>query len=390
MAKAALEAASRTNLFGSFGTHTSQLHVDPDAHNRNRMTLNSLLPRQSAYKNSDPNLVLMVGFPFFAVEDRSLVKATIDLAIKTEEFRYNLEYHAALDITGYLRRCTVYPKGTFSESNFTKTSFVADALSIISFIVTNDLVTKVELDPCKRYIGKLERNVPVPLRYNFREITVNVVLIAESNRGISWLKSNGILAQTREQVYPVEIWSPEKLLNAFSCIGKNSALGLHTGRPLRPLGSLGTSQLYRLIDDHHSKLILPYSLAFDIHEFYMANDLFIVIDRIWSTMQFLQKYWCQQISPVFVVLVRDDIIFDKSMIEKQIDQEIKSWLSMLSQIKSGNFYGVPTKITSVSEVVNQAEQPICIDITIKNDFIDGTVEQDTPPFLSKTEKLNPH
>ena len=50
MAKAALEAVSGFNVFGSEGDHSTVLFVDIDAHSRNRIILTNLLPRESASK----------------------------------------------------------------------------------------------------------------------------------------------------------------------------------------------------------------------------------------------------------------------------------------------------------------------------------------------------
>ena len=50
MAKAALEVINGLDLFGSQGSASSTIYVDPDAHNRNRMILGSLLPRESSSK----------------------------------------------------------------------------------------------------------------------------------------------------------------------------------------------------------------------------------------------------------------------------------------------------------------------------------------------------
>jgi len=50
MVKAVLEAVNGFNCFGSKGTSSSVIYVDIDAHNRNRTTFETLLPRESASK----------------------------------------------------------------------------------------------------------------------------------------------------------------------------------------------------------------------------------------------------------------------------------------------------------------------------------------------------
>ena len=50
MAKAALEAMNGLDLYGDNGCSWSVVYVDIDAHNRNRTTLETLLPRESSSK----------------------------------------------------------------------------------------------------------------------------------------------------------------------------------------------------------------------------------------------------------------------------------------------------------------------------------------------------
>jgi phosphorylase kinase alpha/beta subunit len=52
MAKAALEAINGMNVFGKQGGNWSVVLTDIDAHYRNRTTVNTILPRESASKVS--------------------------------------------------------------------------------------------------------------------------------------------------------------------------------------------------------------------------------------------------------------------------------------------------------------------------------------------------
>ncbi|CAF0813582.1 unnamed protein product [Adineta steineri] len=82
MAKAALEAMNGFNLYGDKGANWSVVYVDVDAHNRNRTTFDTLLPRESASKNTDAALLLTVSWPTFAVHDSTLVQNTIRKCIR--------------------------------------------------------------------------------------------------------------------------------------------------------------------------------------------------------------------------------------------------------------------------------------------------------------------
>jgi phosphorylase kinase alpha/beta subunit len=76
MAKAALEAMAGLNLFGIRGGPASVVHVLADEIARSRMTLKSLLPRESNSKEVDAALLSIIGFPAFAVEDEAIAQLT--------------------------------------------------------------------------------------------------------------------------------------------------------------------------------------------------------------------------------------------------------------------------------------------------------------------------
>jgi phosphorylase kinase alpha/beta subunit len=77
MAKAALEALNGLDLFGTGNHQASVLHILPDEIARSRITLDSLLPRESNSKEVDAALLSVISFPAFAVEDVALVEAPI-------------------------------------------------------------------------------------------------------------------------------------------------------------------------------------------------------------------------------------------------------------------------------------------------------------------------
>ena len=58
LCKAALESMNGFNLYGDNGCSWSVVYVDIDAHNRNRTTLEILLPRESSSKVYKYNIIL--------------------------------------------------------------------------------------------------------------------------------------------------------------------------------------------------------------------------------------------------------------------------------------------------------------------------------------------
>ncbi len=83
MAKAALEAMAGCNLFGNNSGQAAVIHVIRDDIARTRITLESLLPRESISKEVDAALLTITGFPAFAV-DNALLREKTEAAIVTK------------------------------------------------------------------------------------------------------------------------------------------------------------------------------------------------------------------------------------------------------------------------------------------------------------------
>ncbi len=88
MAKAALEAINGLDLFGVRGSQASVIHVLPDEVARARITLESLLPRESGSKEIDAALLSIISYPAFAVEDEQLRDRTLNKIINKLQGKY--------------------------------------------------------------------------------------------------------------------------------------------------------------------------------------------------------------------------------------------------------------------------------------------------------------
>ncbi|XP_014306073.2 phosphorylase b kinase regulatory subunit beta-like, partial [Myotis lucifugus] len=91
LAKAALEAINGFNLFGNQGCSWSVIFVDLDAHNRNRQTLCSLLPRESRSHNTDAALLPCISYPAFALDDEALFGQTLDKVVRKLKGKYGFK-----------------------------------------------------------------------------------------------------------------------------------------------------------------------------------------------------------------------------------------------------------------------------------------------------------
>lgn len=75
---------------------------------------------------------------------------------------------------------------------------------------------------------------------------MQIVLIAESMRLQAMMATYGIQTQTPHEVEPVQIWSSRKLEEVYQSLGVNHKIGLK-GRPMRPVGALGTSKVWKIV-----------------------------------------------------------------------------------------------------------------------------------------------
>lgn len=90
-AKAALEAINGMNMYGNQGSNWSVVFIDIDAHFRNRIIFDTILPRESASENTDAALIMTIGWPVFAIHEEQLVNRTLDKALRKLKGKYGLK-----------------------------------------------------------------------------------------------------------------------------------------------------------------------------------------------------------------------------------------------------------------------------------------------------------
>uniref|UniRef100_A0A8C2S7L7 Phosphorylase b kinase regulatory subunit n=1 Tax=Capra hircus TaxID=9925 RepID=A0A8C2S7L7_CAPHI len=369
LAKAALEAINGFNLFGNQGCSWSVIFVDLDAHNRNRQTLCSLLPRESRSHNTDAALLPCIGYPAFALDDEVLFNQTLDKVIRKLKGKYGFKrflrdgYRTSLEdpnrryyrpaeiklfdgiecefpifflymmidgvfrgnpkqvkeyqdlLTPVLHHTTegypVIPKYYYVPADFVehekrnpgsqkrfpsncgrdgKLFLWGQALYIIAKLLADELISPKDIDPVQRFVP-LQNQRNVSMRFSNQgplenDLVVYVALIAESQRLQVFLNTYGIQTQTPQQVEPIQIWAQQELVKAYFHLGINEKLGL-CGRPDRPIGCLGTSKIYRIL----GKTVVCYPIIFDLSDFYMSQDVLLLIDDIKNALQFIKQYW---------------------------------------------------------------------------------------------------
>ncbi|NXB14012.1 KPBB kinase, partial [Rhagologus leucostigma] len=447
LAKAALEAINGFNLFGNQGCSWSVIFVDFDAHNRNRQTLCSLLPRESRSHNTDAALLPCVSYPAFALDDEVLFGQTLDKIIRKLKGKYGFKrflrdgYRTALEdrtrryykpaeiklfdgiecefplffifmiIDGVFRGnptqvkeyqdlldpllqhtpegCPVVPKYYYVPADFVelekkspgsqrrfpsnngrdgKLFLWGQAMYIIAKLLADKLVSPKDLDPIGRYVAPQDQR-NISMRFSNQgplenDLVVHVALIAESQRLQVFLNTYGIQTQTPQQVEPIQIWAQKELVKAYFHLGVNEKLGL-SGRPDRPIGCLGTSKIYRIL----GKTVVCYSIIFDLSDFYMSQDVMMLIDDIKNALQFIKQYWKMHGRPLFVVLIREDNIRGS---------RFSPILDMLAAFRKGIVGGVKVHVDRVQTLISGA-------LVEQLDFLRITETEEAPVFKSLEE-----
>lgn len=139
---------------------------------------------------------------------------------------------------------------------------------------------------------------------------------------------------------PVQIWSSTQLINVYQQLGVNGKLGL-TGRPNRPVGSLGTSKVYRIC----GMTVLCYPLIFEVSDFYLYRDMALLIDDIKTELQFVGKYWRLSGRPTVCLLIRE---------EHMRDPQFKEMLDLLAMLKKGYCDGMKVRIGRLQNLVSSS------------------------------------
>uniref|UniRef100_A0A452IV56 Phosphorylase b kinase regulatory subunit n=1 Tax=Gopherus agassizii TaxID=38772 RepID=A0A452IV56_9SAUR len=242
------------------------------------------------------------------------------------------------------------------------------ALYIIAKLLVDGLVNPKDIDPVGRYIPPQDQR-NVSMRYSNQgplenDLVVHVALIAESQRLQVFLNTYGIQTQTPQQVEPIQIWAQQELVKAYFHLGINDKLGL-SGRPDRPIGCLGTSKIYRIL----GKTVVCYPIIFDLSDFYMSQDVMLLIDDIKNALQFIKQYWKMHGRPLFLVLIREDNIRGS---------RFNPILDMLAAFKKGVVGGVKVHADRVQTLISGA-------VVEQLDFLRISETEEPPDFKSFEE-----
>lgn len=362
MAKAALEALNGLDLFGVRGSQASVIHVLPDEIARSRLTLESLLPRESSSKETDAALLSIIGFPAFAVEDIDLIDRTRDKIIDKLQGGYGCKrflrdgHQTVLEDTTRLHyepeelqqfehiECE-WPlfftylalEGLFRGDTEQARNYLG---RLDTLLVERDGLrllpelyyvpeAKIEAERASPHSQRRKPNENVPLVWaqslyllagmlhegliapgdldpvgrhlcvgRRQDPVVQIALLSEDKDLQAQLAAYGIATQTPEQVAPVQVRQSTDLSALYAQIGSCASLAL-TGRPVRRLRSLTTSRIFRI--GRETVVFLPAFL--DQQQFYLTLDYHFLVAQVKSELAYIHRHWSDLGRPMLTLLL---------------------------------------------------------------------------------------
>ncbi|MGZ5077644.1 MAG: glycoside hydrolase family 15 protein, partial [Methylobacter sp.] len=399
MAKAALEALSGFNLFGKDGGQASVVHVISDDIARTRITLESLLPRESISKEADSAVLSITGFPAFAVDNPVLRAKTEAIICDKLEGRYGckrflLDGHQTViedsqrlhydphELKQFMAIECEWP--LFFTYLLLNNLFNGDSEAALryrtkleSLLVEQDgrqllpelyIVPKELIEAEKANPGSQQRvpneNIPLvwaqslfilggliqdglldiddvdPLgRYKAvnraQDCTVQIQLLAQDEDVQNSLLAYGIHTQTLSAIAPIQIREAHELAEAYTHVGRNDRIGL-SGRPLRQLRTLATSKLYILAGER--LLFLPQCL--NQKGFYLAMDNRMLIQRLRIELAYIYKHWDRPGNPLVVMTIKQNML-------GSVNREVL--IEFIKELQQGSTLGVPVQLGTLLE-----------------------------------------
>ncbi|MEB3212893.1 MAG: glycoside hydrolase family 15 protein [Leptolyngbyaceae bacterium] len=404
MAKAALEAMNGFNLFGVNGGQASVIHVLPDEIVRARITLESLLPRESGSKEVDAAVLSIIGFPAFAIEKTDLAEQTRTKIVQLLEGTYGCKRflrdgHQTVieDITRlhyepwelkkfehiecewplfftYLLLDALFAgddeRAAFYRQRLDSLTVEKDGMPLLPelYYLPEDLLD-AERDSPHSQKRVPNHNVPLvwaqslfllgqmvqdgclsigdidPMGRHLRKgdrpcALVQIALIAEDETLKEQLATYGIKTQTPEELSPIEVQKPDDLAGIYAQIGINEKLKL-TGRPFRRLRSLTTSRFFRI--GGQTVVFLPSFM--DSQQFYLTVDYHFLMAQIRGELAYISSYWNDLGRPTVTLLLTHSL-FEIGQVSHMDESPL---LELIKQLRDGDCDGIPVRLGSLKQ-----------------------------------------
>jgi len=399
MAKAALEALSGFNLFGKEGGQASVVHVISDDIARTRITLESLLPRESISKEADSAVLSITGFPAFAVDNQIIRARTEAIICEKLEGRYGCKrflldgHQTAIEDSHRLHydphelkqfmdiECEwplfftyLLLNNVFTGDNDAALRYRAKLESLLVeqdgrqllpelYSVPKDLIEAEKANPHSQQRVPNE-NVPLvwaqslfmlgsliqdgllccedidPLgRHKVvkqaQDCKLQIQLLAQDEAVQNSLMKYGIRTQTLAAIAPIQIREANELADAYTHVGRNDRIGL-TGRPLRQLRTLATSKMYILAGE--CLLFLPQCL--NQKGFYLAMDNRLLIQRLRLELAYIYKHWDRPGNPLVVMTIKQNMLGSHN-------REVL--IAFIKELQQGSTLSIPAQLGTFAD-----------------------------------------
>jgi hypothetical protein len=362
MAKAALQALDGFNLFGKDASPRAVVHSVADAISLARSTLARMLPRESLSKETDSALLSIIGFPAFAVGDKALATKTRDTILGKLGGNYGCKrflwdghqtvleessrlYYEHSELANFehiesewpLFFTYLYIHALFDGNETTAQHYRDKIESLMVEVDGARLIPELYLVPREHLEAEKQKprsqprvpnqNVPLvwaqslyyvgllldeglisrddvdPLRMRRRSrqlanTQIALVVLAENANVKAQLAQFGVIAETLQDIRPINVLSAPELVDAYTHVGANRRLGL-TGRPHRRLQSLATSQTYEI----NGKSCLCLSWVQTEYSDYRRYDAQLMADNIERELAHIRTHWMNKEIAVFTWLV---------------------------------------------------------------------------------------
>jgi phosphorylase kinase alpha/beta subunit len=405
MAKAALEAMDGFNLFGKAASQEAIIHIVPSDVARSRLTLQSLLPRESNSKETDAAMLSIIGYPAYAVEDEKLVQKTRDKILKKLSGPYGCKRFL---LDGHQSSIEDSARLHYEPSELRDFEHIESQWPLFYTYLLLDALIRGDVDETKKWQEKLqplfveqEGQRLLPELYivpndlidaeklnpgsQIRIPNENVPLVwAQSLYALSELILDGlltpwdidplgrhtqiniqhrntiplvpILAETeavKQQLFELGITSetiteasPVRIHNASELSQLHAQIGRNeklslSGRPLCVTRTITTSRLHLIAGE--KVLFLPY--YFNPHGFYFSYDNKLLAEHFCASLKFLYKHWDKKAQPIIPFLVREDMLRE---------HERGAIVDLLIQLKSQQCDSVTLQLGSLNELLEHA------------------------------------
>lgn len=194
-------------------------------------------------------------------------------------------------------------------------------------------------------------------------VVIQVCLLAEDPTVQSFLSGVGIQTETVGQVGAVRVLRERALREVYALLGENGKLGL-SGRPTRPVGTLGTCKLYRAGGRIHA--FTPRFL--DAEHYYLSSDNDYLVSLFEQEVAFVGAHWRGPGRPVMTIMLT------RSMIDgiKRQSRKAREWRKKErsrgpghSGLDSSIHTGIQTQASLMRLVVSLREDRVCQGVRVR-------------------------